>query len=199
MIGKIISHGEKERKEIRNKRIMVIFIGLIMVLSSASFAFLSFDKTESGITKKTYNDVEFTKDQYGYWAFTIQDYSFQTLFTPDEVENITVNIVKGFADYYGKPLYFGIDNITSASFNGNAELSRNLDNYITKTQFSCLSDKCTENYPIKNCTTDSVITFRESEKASSIKNEEGCVAIEYLAGEEEKAADAFIFRILGLR
>lgn len=201
VIRKLISAEEREAKEQRNKKIIVIILGLIMVISSASYAFMSFEKTDSGTTsvdKKTFGGIDFSKTETGTWKFTIQSYNFETQYNPEETMNVSIILTKTMQSYSGKPLYFGLDKLEDSATYGKAEIAQNLGSFILRYQDSCLTTNCTENYPIKNCTDNNVIIFKQAEK-SRINEQNSCVVVEYNNDEEIMAADALIFKLLGLR
>ncbi|MDP1728982.1 MAG: hypothetical protein Q8L27_02140 [archaeon] len=200
-IRKIMSAEERELKERRNKQIIVIILGLIMIISSASYAFMSFEKTDSGdgaIDKKNYMGIDFVKTEYATWKFNIQGYDFETNYLPEETANISTIITKNIQTYSGKVLYLGMDNIEDYANYGKSEIVKNLDSFILRYQDSCLTSNCTENYPIKNCTDNKVITFKKAEK-SKITEQDSCIIVEYMDDEEIMASDALIFKLLGLR
>lgn len=201
-IRKILSAEELEAKDKRNKKIIVIILGIIMIFSSLSYAFLTFEKGDNGtstISKKiSYRGVNFLQTQSGNWDFNISGYGFETKYTPEETLNISAILTKTMQSYSNLPLYFGIDNLEELNTAGNSEIINNIGNFVLKYQESCLTNNCTENLPIKNCSADNVIIFKQSE-TSSIYEDEKCVYIQYANNDEIRAADAFVFKIIGIR
>jgi len=61
-----------------------------------------------------------------------------------------------------------------------------------------VEDECEDNLPIKNCVDDNIIIIQEAENIS-ITQEDRCVYIASPYRDQAKAADAFLFRIFGLR
>jgi len=201
-IRKIISAEEQEAKDKRNKKIIVIVLGIIMLLSSLSYAFLSFEKEDNGNgttgEKISYNGVDFVKTDYETWKFAIQGYNFETRYNPEETLNISAILTNNIQSYSNSPLYFGVDNREDIETAGNSEIVQNIGNFLLKYQTSCLTNNCTEDAPIKNCSANNVIIFKEADKTKITENEK-CVQIDYVIGDAVRAADAFIFKILGLR
>jgi hypothetical protein len=202
MIRKIKTREEIEKKERRNKMIIGIILGVIMLFSSAGYAFFSFgNEDSSSINKKVVvNNIEFKQTDYGYWSFSYGGNSYETRFNPLDTENISLILTKTISSYYGKPLYFGINGLFDVASNGKDEILRNMQKIIIKSQFSCLDKNCTENYPIKNCSVDNVIIFKSIDSNISYVNEDkNCITINYALGDEEKASDAFLFRLMGIK
>jgi len=198
MIRKIETQEERQKKEKKRNMIIGIILGLIMLFSTAGYAFMSFDDEDTTIKKLTVLGVEFTQNNYGLWDFTYGGNNYQTLFTPLDTINITGKLFKSIATYYNKPLYFGINTLADSSDNGNYELTKNLQ-MISKSQYSCLTSGCTEDYPIKNCSADNVIIFKQIEgNISSISENNNCITLNYASGEEELIADALLFKLLKL-
>jgi hypothetical protein len=197
MLRKIMSREELDRKRERNNKIIVVVLGLIMLLSSAGY-FAS--EYSSGSTKKmTYHNLVLQQDSSGYWDFSIGSNRYQTRFTPLETENLTVNTMKTLLDYTGKPLYFGINGLEDINQEGVYELSKNLGSIVLKTDYACLTDSCSENYAVKNCSTSNIIIFqRSTTNASKVSDSENCVILEYNPGESELISDGFLFKILGV-
>jgi hypothetical protein len=200
MIRKIISRKEAERLQARKMKIITIVLGAILLLSTIGYAFMSFEKENKNNEKISFNGIEFIRNENGFWGFSYGGNSYETLFNPFDTLNITGKITRRINDYYDKPLYFGINSMADAANNGNYELARNMQKIIAKSQFSCLSENCTEDYPIKNCSSDNIMIFKQIEgNVSRISEKENCVTLSYSLGDEEKASDAFIFRILGIQ
>ncbi len=197
-----MSAEEIEAKDKRNKKIIVIVLGLIMLLSSLSYAFLSFEQDDSGTgttgEKVSFNGLDFSETDYGTWTFSISEYNFETKYNPEETLNISVVLTKNLQAYSNLALYFGADNLEDIETAGNSEIIQNIGGFLLKYQTSCLTINCTENLPIKNCSTDNVIIFQKAEKTAINENEK-CIYIKYTSGDELRAADAFIFKILGVR
>ena len=156
MIRKIITKEELEAKNTKNKRWMVIVIGLILLVSSASYAFFSFGgNNTSGKKPLTFSNVKFQQTDYGTWSFSYGGNSYETIFNPGDTINVTLyssitGITNSISNYYQKPLYLGINSKEDVSSSGNLEILKNLGKIILKYQFSCLNQNCTEDYPVKN-------------------------------------------------
>jgi hypothetical protein len=203
MIKKIISKEEQEEKRSRNLRVITIILGAIMILSTLSYAFMSFqDNSGSSVknSKITYKGLVFQKTSSGTWSFILLSKTFETLFNPLEIKNnVSINLKKTIYDFQNKPLYIGINSLDDVASNGNYEIVKNLQGIITKSQFSCLDNSCTEDYPIKNCSKDNILIFKKSlTNSSSIQENSNCTILTYSQGSEEIVSDAFLFKIFGL-
>jgi len=66
---------------------------------------------------------------------------------------------------------------------------------FAKISFACLDENCTEDWPVKNCTSN-LIVIEESDK-DSVTEQENCVFIS--ANDTIKGADTFLYRILGIK
>lgn len=195
-----MSEEERRKKEEKNKRILGLIIGIILILSTAGYAFMSFGDDNNGNSEKiTYAGREFVQNSNGYWSFSYGNKDYETIYNPLMTQNVSVKINKDISSYSNSPLYFGINSQEDIANNGIYEIEKNLNGIYIKTQFSCIAENCTEDYSIKNCS-NNVIIFRQiEENYSYITQDNNCIMIDYALGDEEKATDAFIFNILGIK
>lgn len=199
---KIISKEQKELKERKLKIIWGIFLGVILLLSTIGFAFNSadFSSQDENIETRDYNGVEFQKNQYGLWQFDLNGIGFATNFYPTETKNISSILTKNINNFANQPLYFGInskDDIEQLAIN---EINYNLNSFILRSSFACLNANCSEDYPIKNCTSNNLIIFNEDNQGiTRIREEKGCIIVYYKSGELLLAVDRFLFGILGIQ
>jgi hypothetical protein len=201
MIRKIQTEEEKERIQKRNRTIISIVLAFIMLFSTAGyFAFDFADKTS--VKEITYNNIKFKQTTYGTWSFTQSGYNFETRFLPQDLTNISISTTKLLSDYNSKVLYFSGESISDLSTSAMQELTTLMSPFIQRANYACLSDNCTQNYAIKNCSVDNIIIFKRSlTNTSRISEQEKCLTLEYnynLAGEEEKVADAFFYKLIGV-
>jgi hypothetical protein len=197
MIRKILSKEEMEKKDHKNKVIMSVVLAVIMLFSTAGYFVMDFSSSKQNTI--TYNNVDFTKNDYGLWAFSLNGNTYQTIFNPQETENVSANIGATIYQYSNQPLYFSAEPIEDIPDYASQEIIQGIGNFIARVNYACLEDNCTRDYAIKNCSIDNVIIFKESEfNRTKITQEEKCVKIEYSAGEAERASDAFLFKILGV-
>jgi len=196
-VRKILSREEMEKRDRKRKIIISVVLAVIMLFSSAGYAFFSNEKTTTKTQTIKYGGVEFTKTEYGTWQFSQGNYQFETKFMPNDTANISSQISKTLDSYYQKPLYFGINSKEDISTSGESEIIRNMANLIERYDLSCLNENCTEDKPIKDCSVSNVIIFKESNE-SAVKTEEGCIILYSPLYEQERTSDAFLFKILGL-
>lgn len=168
---------------------------LIMILSTAGFALNPGNKT----TKTDvidYKGMKFVKSD-SYWYFNANGQSLFTRYNPEETKNISFSITNGLRDYKDKPLYF-VGNFQEA----NNELKRNLNPFVLRLQDACLEgENCTDNLPVKNCSTDNVIIIKEVDKENDkekIYENEKCIFIIANLENQTKSADAFLFKVLNI-
>lgn len=188
----ILTQEEKEKKGTRNKVIIGLLLVAIMILGTAGFAFLS--GTEEKKEKIEYNGVEFILNENGLWQFEIQNLEFFTQYNPKETENVSVFTFRMIYEYSRKPLFF----IGEGS--AKQEIAKNLANIVLRMQDACLHDyeeMCEEDAPIKNCSEDNIIIIKENEE-TKISQEDNCIFIEAPYIEQTRAADAFLFKVLGV-
>lgn len=183
MIKRIETLEDKEKKDKRNKTIIgVILVGLMM-FSVAGYAFFGSDTEKA--EKVKFGDLTFYK-QAEFWKTDIAGRSFYFHYLPNET--IKSSITKTLNDYGGKSVYF------TKSGEAEQEIMANIQAF-TKISFACLDENCTENWPIKNCTSNLII-IEESNK-DVITQQENCVFIS--ANDTLKGADTFLYRILGIK
>jgi len=192
-----------ETKEQRGKRIKrnqltvgIVLVGL-MILSTVGYAFIDRTNTSNTNSEKIeYKGIKFYKET-NYWNFNLNNYDFTTQYNPLEVQNLNPLILLSFQDYSGKPLYF-----LSEPGEPISEFARNLnERFVLRMQRACLpNSNCTENLPVKNCSTDNIIIIKEPLKneKENIYQEEKCVFIIAKYANQTKFSDAVLFRMLGL-
>jgi len=188
---KILTKEEKGKKDTRNKVIIGVILVILMVLSVVGYSF--FSNPEEDEERVEYNGVEFVLNEMGMWYFEIQNWGFLTSFNPQETENISAPIFTTTNSYAGKPLFF------VGEGRAKQELARNLQNFALRMQDACIEKKeCEGNLPIKECSEDNIIIFKE-EDYIEITREDNCVFITAPYAEQTRAADAFLFKILGVK
>jgi hypothetical protein len=189
---KLVTKTDKEKKEKRNKILMGVFLALIMIASTAGFAFFSSDNTE---TKKTnYNGRDFQMTESGYWGTKISNTEFYFYYSPVETEQIDSPVVSS-TFYHNSPLF-----IVSDTPEATSELARTMINFAPRVQEACFEgeeENCRQDLPIKNC--DENLILIRTANITKITKYDNCVFIEAEAGEQTKAVDAFLYRLLGVR
>ena len=193
---KILKVEHRKKKETRNKTIIGLLLVFLMVFSVGGYAF--FSGSGENQEKIKYNEVDFILEDNGFWRFNIQNIEFLTQYNPEETENISTPIFLTINNYNGKVLFFSEKSPTSAK----QEIGRNLQNLVLRMQDVCFDREETEcedeNLPIKNCSQDNIIIIKES-KDIELVQEEKCIFISAPYQEQIKAADAFLFKILGIK
>ncbi len=199
---KITTRKDKEKKDSINKTIFGVFMVAIMVIGIGGYAFLS-NPTENRVNKKiNYQGIEFILQKNNMWAFEIQGYSFLTQYNPRQTENISINIPLTINNYAGKPLYFaGQDGI------GKQEILMNFQQLIPDVipripQDACVRGmediKCEDENPIKNCSQDNIIIFKEK-NFTEINQIQNCIIINSPYYQQARVSDAFLYKIMGIK
>lgn len=180
---------QKVLRETRKRKIMVIAIAVILIFSVlGSYYGLSSEGKENKIE---YRGVDFVQQEDG-WHFEISGYGFVTFYNPLETENISIVMQNDINNYVGKPLYFSDDSVRE----GIGEIEKNLYPIVSRTQFACYTENCTQ-YVVKNCTDNIIIIQESSDNKTFIKQEENCIFITSPSNEILMASDRFLFKILG--
>ena len=184
---KILTREERDKKVKRNQLIIGGILIFLMIFSTVGYALTEDDEDES--QKIEHRGIDFLWED-GFWRFSIQGYDFATRYNPQEVGDIYIENYIGLQDYSGRELYF----VGDPDF----ELKRNLNSFVLRINDACLDENCTADLPVKNCSEDNVIVFRESEKEKFFQ-EDNCVFIEASLMNQTKYADAYLFSLLGAR
>jgi hypothetical protein len=192
---KIITRDEIEKKETRNKTIVGVVLVLIMVTSTLAYSFFSAEPEEKR-EKITYNGIEFSEQENGLWRFEIQGTVFYTQYTPQETENIISVIFRGPGDYGGRTLFF------IGEGPGRREIETNMvGKIVPRSQDGCIieyEENCKNNTPIKECSSDNIIIIEESEDIELVQDE-NCIIMKSPYQEQTRIADAFLFKLLGIK
>lgn len=201
MLRRIQSQEEMERKSERNKKIIVIFLGIIMLMSTAGYfvsEMLSGIGNNGSSKKVNYKGIEFRQNDYGYWEFSYGGNSYAVLFNPYDTENISSNSGRDITNYYNEKFYLSSEPIEEFPQTAGDEITKNLWNNAQKIDMACI-DNCSLDYAIKNCSIDKVIVFKASQtNLTRIYDNENCIIIDYNEGDSEKASDALLFELLGI-
>lgn len=186
---RIETKEDSERKDRRNKIIIGVLLVVLMLFSTAGYAFFSGNRDSEEVIKVSIDGRDFY-EQGNYWVTLIDGNPFYFTYLPNETQSI--NLGKRVIDYTGKTLYFTKRGLAEE------EIARNLENIAGKIWFACLEyENCTENWPIKNCTSNLIIIKEQDIGSNIIREEDNCVFI--LSNDTERDADAFVYRVLGIK
>lgn len=180
---KLETREDIEKKNNRNKLIIGIVLAVLLLMSTAGYAFFGVGEDESS-KKIKYKTVEFS-ERYGFLMLELggRDYYFNYL--PNETSVFETR--KILPDYLNKPLYF------VGESPGKESVARNLGQIASRMQMACIEgEECDENLPVKNCS-DNIVIFKQTD-LSVIREEDNCVYI--LSNESLRDADAFIYGLL---
>jgi hypothetical protein len=179
---KIMSGVELERKERRRIRALSLFMLLILLGSTAGFAFISYQQDTPATPKE--GEVQ---DFGNGWQLRWQGQTFSLRASPQAVADIPVSTTHTLDNYAGAVLY--VDAESDAIL---TELKSTLGRYSSRFQSACYG-ACTRDLPEVNCSAN-VIVWSGAEEGS-VRQEENCVFIEG----DIRAVDAFIYRTLGVQ
>jgi hypothetical protein len=191
---KLLTKKQQQKRDHRNQLIVGILLISLMLFSTVGYA-LGGKGTEDKNSKVEYKDITFTKNS-GYWSFNYQGTNFNTLYNPTELQNIPVLTPTTLQSYSQLPLYFVGDLGEPAS-----ELARNLNSLVLRINNACLPNtNCTNDYPIKNISTDNIIIIQEpiEDQTENIYQQEKAIFITASYTNQTKFADALLFKILGI-
>lgn len=194
---KILTKEEREKKTKIKQLLIGSVLILIMILATAGYSLTSSNNDVNSGKIVTYKGVDFVLADDSYWRFNKDGIDFMTRYNPTELNNTKISLIGlSLQNYQGKVLY-------TAGEPDDAELMRNIyqlmqKQYIQRYSRACISENCTENAPIKNCSADNVIIIKEAgpNQAESIYNDENCVYISASYANQTKYIDAFLFKIL---
>jgi len=184
VIRKIETREEIEKREKRRTRMIVALTLLLLLGSTAGYAFLSSEKTSGEQTGQADGEI---RNIGGAWVanFSGEYLSFSN--SPNVTENTSINIMYNINSYYQKQIY-----VSSESKNVYYEIASTLGKYGSGIQEACYGS-CTNDIPEKNCT-DFLIIYNQSENENKIYQEDNCV---FIVG-NMKTTDAFLYRVFGL-
>jgi hypothetical protein len=177
---------EIEKKRKRNSLLMGIFMLGILVLSTAGFAFfLNPDALSNGNDNTA--DVPTSGSVGNRWTETISGQQLYFTNSPNDVEDIPVDITLFLHSYSGLPLFLNSENAAI-----NTEIATTLGRFASRVQEACYGECDNPDLPEKNCN-ENLIIWKDSIE-NKVYQEENCVFIEGDIG----AVDAFLFKILGV-
>lgn len=185
-IRKIETKEEIEKRE-KNKTRMIVALTLLLLLgSTAGYAFLSSEKTSS-----TSSSIKGINEIGGQWA---ADFNGQTLVFsnhPNVTEITKFNLTYNIASYNQKPVY-----ISANDSRAKYEIATTLGQYASRFQEACYGN-CSLDLPEKTCN-DFLIVLNDAnlseENGGKVYQKDNCVFIDGDLG----TVDAFLYRIFGL-
>jgi hypothetical protein len=173
----------KKKQEDKVKRNVAIVFLVLLAFSTVGYSLVnSFNNNSDTVN----NSQEGFTRQGNYWVLEVANQAYYFTNLPSEVENISISGNFSLGDYYNAPLYF------NSETQGSLEILNNLGRYILRTQLACIDEgDCGEDLPIKNCSVDNIVIFVDGK--DNVHKEDNCV---YLSGNQEKAADKFLYELL---
>ena len=181
---------DKKDNSKRNQLILGIGLIIIMVFSTMGYALSGRDNKNN--EKINYKNIEFIKDNSGYWRFNINGNEFLTKYNPLEIQDIKFKGNLKLLDLQDKPLYFAGD--SNEPF---IEIARNIEKFVLRMQNACVSEEdCEGDLPIKNCFKDNVIVIKEAEGNETIYQQGNCIFIKADFVNQTKYVDKFIYDLL---
>jgi hypothetical protein len=194
--------GQLKKTKKRNLIIGIILV-LIMVFGTAGYAVdvaLSNKSSNNNADQIKYKGIDFIKDNNGYWEFSYNSMTFATQYNPLELNDTKVSpLGLSLANYKGQVLSFSWNESQESVL----ELDRNFEGNkipLRVVPQACISENCSGNYPIKNCSVDNVIVFQipmKNEK-EMVYSDENCVFIIANETNQVKYSDAFLYKLLGI-
>ncbi|MEM4605650.1 MAG: hypothetical protein QW103_01265 [Candidatus Pacearchaeota archaeon] len=180
---KIETIDEKKIKEKKKKVILVLIMVLVLLISTLGYAIFSREEQRKKEIVNLNNKIFFKE---GIFWVTEKDKKFLYFnYLPNETKEVFIDDLRGI-NYQGKRVYF-VNSQPVSNF-----IINNIKE-IELFQEGCIDENCSRerNLPIKNCS-DYLIIFRESNETKVLK-EGNCI---FLEGDLNKAADAFMYKLL---
>ena len=165
---KLETAEEKAARQKKNTLIISIFMLGIMVLSTLGYAFMTWEQGSNGSSSNSNAQLQ---DVNGRWVKTIQNQPFSFTMPEQSTSNVTKDIFLTLANYAQKPLYIDAGNNSAVVY----EISSTLGLFASKTSQAC-NGPCEENLPEKNCSTDLLVVYNQSDQ-NSVYQKENCVAL----------------------
>ncbi len=180
MIKPLVSQQEIEKKKKRRNYLFIALMLVILIGSSAGFAFLSNPGNTNNPSNTNSNGVTSVGDK-----FALQ-YGQETLYfanSPESVKEIPVDMIFTLNNYYSKPLYLAVES-DIVSY----ELSSTVGRYAERVQKACYGE-CNSTLPEKNCTDNLIVWINKED--NKVYQQDNCV---FLEG-DLKASDAFLYKL----
>ncbi len=178
---KIMNFEEQRLRERRRIRILGLFMLIILLGSTAGFAFISYQQDSPPQTPETVQDTG------NGWTLNWEGQTFSLRTSPSAVADIPVQTTNSIETYTGDVLY--VDAESDAIL---AEVGSTVGRYAKRVQPACYGS-CERDLPEVNCSAN-VIVWKNAEE-NSVSQEERCVFI----NGDIRAVDAFVYRILGVQ
>ena len=185
---KLVTKEEIEKTKKKEGRILAFFLLLLLIGSTAGFAFLSNPDSKVNNPEENTQNNESQNGIFinGYWNYIYAGEKLYFLNSPKETSDVLISINKTIEDYYDIPLYIATKN------NGVLyEINSNLKAFASRTQEACYG-KCEENLPEKGCG-ENLIVFKESTE-KKVYQQENCVFIDG----DLTSVDAFLYKIFNI-
>jgi len=178
---------QTEEKRKRTNGYIAIFLLLILVLSTAGYAFYynASESTNAPTDTTTGNVSEMKLQKIGSkWAVPFRGQYLYLSYGPEEVNNIPVSINRTVFDYYGTFLY--VDSNNTAEYE---EVSTTIGKFVSGIQPACYG-KCEQNLPEKQCDSNLIVVKKSS--VPKVSQQDQCIFVDG----DLKALDAFLYKIL---
>ncbi len=183
---KIESALEIQKKEHTRNRFFTILMLLILVGSTAGYAFFSRNNQNSSPVSPGNVSTEKVYLVGNLWAMDLGGHQVLLSNSPDSVKNISVETNMTLQSYRGQPLYLAANRSDIL-----AELSSSIGLYASRTQEACYG-QCNLDVPEKNCS-EQLIVWLPSQ-AQKVYQENRCI---FIKG-DLKAVDALVYKLSGI-
>lgn len=178
----ITNSEDLEKKRQKRVRQLSILLLLIMVVSSAGYAFLSRPVTPE--STETVDQIGSFTPLGDKWVLNLgSGRSMQFSHKPEEVSNISVSVNVSLQDFYSLPL------LIDAQGEEKDEFLSTLGLYASRVQEVCYGP-CERDLPEKQCN-EQIVVVRKSQE-NRVYQIEKCVFIEG----DTRAVDRFVFNLL---
>jgi hypothetical protein len=99
----------------------------------------------------------------------------------------------------GKTLYYAVDDEFESQNSALTEIFGNMAQFSIKENPACITSNCSNaQAPLKTCSDNVLVFASSSTNKTSVEQKDNCIYFYYANEDPVLAADAFLFRILGL-
>ncbi len=179
---RIETQEEREKRQKRRMHTFSIIMLLIMVISTAGYAFITFQENPDN-AKKTSGQAQ-AQNFDSRWILDYKEQQLALSSSKESVANISAEIFLDVNNYAGNPVYIDSGNSSVILY----ELASSLQNYALKVLPACYG-QCDLNLPEKNCS-DFLIVYKKANE-NKVYQKENCIFIEG----DVRGADAFLYKI----
>lgn len=159
----------------------------LLVISTAGYSLIS--STHDDNQEVEENGFKFLRGSGG-WITSVNEQNFGFRYLPSELENVSIQGDYSLNDYSNSDVIYFVGSSDAVQ-----EILSNLARFVLRYQEACLNEsKCGGDFPIKTCSDKLIIL--NPENITKVYKKDNCVHIQ---GDQLKAADAFLYKVLKIK